>query len=123
MRSDLELRPGIALIFCGAANIGLSIGRCVTGWVTEPRQVVWFELTSWAIGLALASWGWSRLRQAKASRPELSWREFLSTDLPALGVVSITMVAMATMSGEQRESLIRSLREFIDAVSIARGGP
>jgi hypothetical protein len=121
MRSDLELRPGLVLILFGAANIVLSIGRCGTGWVTEPRRV-WFELANWAISLALAAWGWSRLRRAEASRLDLSWREYLGTDLPALGVVVTCIVALAAMSGEQRDSLIRSLREFTDMVSLARGG-
>jgi hypothetical protein len=60
---------------------------------------------------------------ARASRPDLSWHEFLGTDLPALGVVAICIVAVAAMSSEQRESLMLSLREFIDVVNIARGGP
>jgi hypothetical protein len=122
MRSDLELRPGIALILFGAVNIVLSIVRCVTGGVAEPHRV-WFELANWVISLAVASWGWSRLRGAKASRPDLSWWEFLGTDLPALGMVALSMVAWVAMSGEQRESLIRTFREFIDMVSIARGRP
>jgi hypothetical protein len=122
MRSDLELSPGIDLILFGAASIGVSIGRCVTGWVSEPRRV-WFELAHWAVALALAAWGWFRLRRARASRPDLSWREFLGTDLPALGVVATSIVALAAMSSEQRDSLLCFLREFTDAVSIARGGP
>jgi hypothetical protein len=122
MSSDRDLRPGIALIVGGAVVIGLSVGRCVTGWVTGPSRVV-FEATNWAIGLTLASVGWWRLRRAKASLLGLSWRAFLGTDLLALGVVAAFGMAVAGMTDEQRESLVNSLREFIDAVNVARGGP
>lgn len=122
MRSDRDLRPGIALIAGGAVVIGLSVGRCVTGWVTGPSRVV-FELTAWGIGLALASAGWWRLRRAKAGHLGLSWREFVGNDLLALGVVAVFALALAGMTAEQRDSLVNSLREFIDAVNVARGGP
>ncbi len=122
MSSEREMRPGTALIACGAGVIGLSLGRCVAGGVAGPSRVV-FELTNLAIGLACASAGWWRLSRAKAGRPDLSWRKFIGTDLLALGVVATYLLAVSRMSSEQRESVMQSLREFLDLVHLARGGP
>jgi hypothetical protein len=40
-----------------------------------------------------------------------------------LGIVAVLVVAFAVMPREQRDGLLRGLREFTDALGIARGRP
>jgi len=114
-------RPGVGLLVCGAVVVGLSAARIATGWAPGPGWLL-FESASWAVGGVLGLWGWSRLRRAKAAYPELSWREFLHTELVA---VAILVVAFAVFGAppEMREGLMRSLREISDTIGIARGRP
>jgi hypothetical protein len=100
--------------------IGLSIAvRYQLGPDLPWLQV---ELPFWTIGLPVTFWGWSSLRRAKASRPDLTWWQFLKTDLPPLGLVAL-IVALVAIPSELREELIRSLQELTNSVNIARGRP
>ncbi len=74
-------------------------------------------------GVILLQRGWLRLRHAKASRPDLTWWQFLRDDLVGLGIVVVLMSVGTAMSREQLESLGRSLREAVDLINIARGRP
>jgi hypothetical protein len=121
MITDWEPRPGIALIWFGAVFIGLSIVRFATGEAPDPRCPQ-FEIANCAMGLGLLFWGWSRLRRAKVTRPDLTWRQFVLTDeIFALIFVVALIGALAGVPMEQREALMRSLLEFIDTLRIARG--
>src|SRR6516165_1261727 len=84
VRFDAGLRPGMAFIACGALFIALSAERVATGWAPGTRGLL-FEFVSCAVGAALGLWGWSRLRRAKANRPDLTWWQFLHDDLIGLG--------------------------------------
>jgi hypothetical protein len=123
MNSDREPRPGTGLIGCGAVFIGLSISRLAIGWAPDARWRLHFEIESCVIGLALVFVGWSRLRKAKAGRPDLTWMQFLHTDLITWVVVVVSCAVFAAIPAEQREELLRQLKEFSDAIMIARGRP
>jgi hypothetical protein len=112
----------MAFIACGALFIALSAERVATGWAPGTRGLL-FEFVSCAVGAALGLWGWSRLRRAKANRPDLTWWQFLHDDLIGLGIVVVLLAVFVALSAEQRDGLLRSLREFVDLISIARGPP
>jgi hypothetical protein len=122
MSSDWAPRPGTGLIVGGAMFIGLSIARLAIGQAPGPHWLQ-FEMTFWLIGLALVFMGWSRLRKAKAGRPDLTWVQFLHTDLLGLMFVAVSFSVLAAIPHEQREALFRQLKEFTDAMMIARGRP
>jgi hypothetical protein len=122
VRIDAGLRPGVGFIAYGAVFIALAVERVATNWTTGPRSLV-FEFGSYAVGSALGLWGWSRLRRAKANRPDLTWWQFLHNDLIGLGIGVVLIAGFLALSPEQRDGLVRSLREFADLVSIARGRP
>jgi hypothetical protein len=110
------------LILVGALIIGLSAARLATGWA-PGRGWLLFEAASWAAGAVLVQWGWSRLRPAKAARPDLSWPQFLRDDLIALGIVVALLGALLALPPATREDLIRSLWEVAHRLHIVRGGP
>jgi hypothetical protein len=116
------LRPGLGRIAFGAMVIGLSAARVATAWVPGPERIL-FEVGHCAIGAGLGLWGWSRLRRAKATRPELSWRQFLQADLIGLGVVAAVLAAVMAIPADRREGLARSAREAFELVHAARGHP
>jgi len=53
----------------------------------------------------------------------MTWWQFLGTDLIGLGIVAMLLAGLAAMPREQRDALLRTLREFSDALGIARGRP
>jgi hypothetical protein len=122
MNGDPEFRPGMVLLVCGVVVVGLSLPRVATGGAPGPG---WFPVvfSNLAVGAGLGLWGWSRLRRAKAARPDLTWWQFLYADLIGLGLGAVLMAGFAAMPPEQRDGLVRSLQEFIDVVSAARGRP
>jgi hypothetical protein len=75
------------------------------------------------IRAALGLWGWSRLRRAKGGRPDLSWPRFLHDELIGLGIAAVLLAVFAALPPEQRAGLVRSLREFAELLSLARGRP
>jgi hypothetical protein len=76
--------------------LGLPAAQVVIGGAADRRWPL-FAAVSWAAGGALVWWGWSRLRAAKADRPDLSWRQFLRDDLFALGIVIVLCAALAAL--------------------------
>jgi hypothetical protein len=102
--------------------LGLPAAQLVIGGAADRRWLL-FAAVSWAAGGALVWWGWSRLRAAKATRPDLSWRQFLRDDLIALGIVVVLCAALAAMPRGTRDDLTRSLLEFVHRLHVARGGP
>ena len=115
-------RPGVGLIAFGAVVVGMSAARIASGWAPGPGWLL-YESAFWAVGAALGLWGWSRLRRAKATDPDLSWREFLHTDLIGIGVFVALFAVLAAMPAELRDRLMQFLREVHDAIGIARGRP
>jgi hypothetical protein len=122
VRFGSGLRRGIAFIACGAVFIALSAERVATGRPLGSRSLL-FVFTSCSIGAAVALWGWSRLRLAKESHPDLTWWQFLRDDLIGLGFGVVLLAVFVTLPVEQRDGLLRFLRELVDLVSIARGPP
>jgi hypothetical protein len=117
---EFRPRPGAGLIGAGAVILGLSAARVATGWAPS-RELLLFVAASWAGGGALVLWGWSRLRRAKAARPDLSWPQFLRGDLIGLGVVAALIGIVAVMPRELHEALTRSLNEVAHQLHMARG--
>jgi hypothetical protein len=119
MSSD-SLRPGLTFIAFGAIVLGLSAARVATGWNLGPG---WpgFEIGHSAVGVAFGLWGWSRLRRAKATRPDLTWWQFLRDDLITLGVGGVLLVWVLLLTPEQRNSLWKTLLEVVDLVGKAKG--
>jgi hypothetical protein len=107
-------------VFGGALVVVLSVVRVATGWAAGPPRLL-PEFTSCVLGTALGLWGWSRLRRAKAGRPDLSWRQFLRRDLITLGIAAALIAGFAALTPAQRDELLRTLREYAELLSIARG--
>jgi hypothetical protein len=63
------------------------------------------------------------LRRAKMNCLELTWWQFLHDDLIGYGICVALMAVFVSLSAEQRDGLVRSLREFVDLLSIVRGWP
>ena len=81
-----------------------------------------FEAGSCVAGAALVLWGWSRLRRAKADRPDQTWWQFLGADdLVALAVVAVLVAAFLALTREQRDAVVRSFLAFLDLIIMARG--
>jgi hypothetical protein len=102
--------------------LGLPAAQAVIGGAPDRRWLL-FAAVSWAVGAALVWWGWSRLRAAKADRPDLSWPRFLRDDLIALGVAAVVFGTLAAVPPAARDDLTRSLMEFVHRLHVARGGP
>lgn len=116
------LRPGLCLIAFAALVIGLSSVRVATGWPPAPERIL-FEVGHCALGGGVGWWGWSRLRRAKATRPDMSWRQFLQRDLIGLAIAAALFGAVMALPAECREGLWRSFRELVELMSAARGRP
>jgi hypothetical protein len=56
-------------------------------------------------------WGWSRLRRAKAARPDLSRGQFLHDDLVGIGIFAAVMVGLLAMPRVWCEGLTQWLHE------------
>jgi hypothetical protein len=104
----------------GALVVALSAVRVATDGAPGAGRAL-FEVVPCAVGAGVGLWGWSRLRRAKAARPDLSWRRFLQADLIGLAIVAVLLAALLAMPADQREGLWRSFRELIDLMSAARG--
>jgi high-affinity Fe2+/Pb2+ permease len=113
-------RPGVVFMVCGALFLGLSVARLAINWAPGPGWP-WFELGNGVVAAALLLWGWSRLRRAKAARPDLSWWQFLHGDLIGLGLAVVLLSIVAALSPEQRNSLMNSLLEIVNLISMAKG--
>jgi hypothetical protein len=110
---------GLVCMACGAALFGLSAARVATGWNPGPGRP-WFEVGNCAAGVALGLWGWARLRRARATRPDLTWWQFLRDDLIGLGVGGVLLVGVLVMPPEQRDSLWKALLEVAELMGKAR---
>ena len=122
VRFNAGLRPGVAFIAFGAVVIALSAERFTTGRAPGVAGLL-FESGHCAVGATVGLWGWSRLRRAKATHPDLTGWQFLHDDLIGLGIGVVLMAVFVALSAEQRDGLLRSLQEFAELVSIARGRP
>ena len=121
MRSGPAPRPGVAPIGAGVMVLVAPAAQLLIGG--PDRKWLLFAAVSLAIGAALLWWGWSRLRAAKAARPDLSWPQFLRDDLIAGGIVAVLCGALLTLPRSTLEDLLRSLMEFLHRLHVARGGP
>jgi hypothetical protein len=115
-------RPGVVCLTCGAVLLGLSAVRVASHWVPDPGRL-WFEFGNGVVGVALCLLGWSRLQRAKAARPDLNWWQFLHSELIGLGVVVVLLPSLAALSAEQRNSLVKSLMDLANLVSLVKGEP
>ena len=111
--------PGAIWMFCGAVFLALSAGLA-TNWAPGPRGS---EFVNGVIGVALLMWGWSRLRRAKAARPDLSWWQYLHVELIAVAILLVWLPIFAAMSAEQRKSLVDWLLELAQLIQMAKGPP
>jgi hypothetical protein len=117
---EYKLRPGVVLITWGTILIGHLF---VAVSVDKPPQsrFILVECLFLLVAAGVCWWGWHRLREAKASHPELSWWRFLRSDLICLGLIAAFLAVFAAMSKEQRDDLARSMREFYDLIEAGRG--
>jgi len=107
---------------CGAIFLGLSVARLAINWAPGPGWP-WFELFNGVVATALLLWGWSRLRRARAARPDLSWWQFLQGDLIGFVIGLVLLSIVAALSPEQRNSLMNGLLELAHLISMSKGLP
>jgi len=119
---DSGSRPGVGSIVGGLVIAGLTSAPVATGWAPGLKGLL-FALGGCAIGAILCKVGWHHLQRTKAVRLDMTWWQFLGTDLIGLGIVAMLLAGLAAMPREQRDALLRTLREFSDALGIARGRP
>jgi hypothetical protein len=107
-------RPGTGLIGVGILILVLNVlgPLWAIGEVPLPKWLL-FEAVSWGVSTALVLWGWSRLRRAKATYPDLSWRQFLHDDLIGLGIFGALMVVLLAMPRVWLEGLTQWLHEIM----------
>jgi hypothetical protein len=113
-------RPGIGWLMCGVMFLlTLPLAAATTPWDSSRR---WFllALMTCTIGGVTLWVGWSRLQKAKAARPDLTWWQFVRDDVIVLGIVVVLMVGFMALSHDQREGLMRSLRDMVETISMAR---
>jgi hypothetical protein len=96
----------------------LSAVRVATFGARWPQLL--FELGICLVGAAVGRWGWARLRRAKADHPDLNWPQFLRDDIIVLGVGAVLVAVFVALPAEQRDGLLRSLREVVDWLSLVR---
>src|SRR5262249_24224569 len=109
---DSHFRPGVACMAGGAIVLGMSAVRLATNWAPGPGWL-WVELVNGVVATALLLWGWSRLRRAKAARPDLNWWQFLHHELIGLAILLVVLPIFAALSEEQRHGLFQSLLDLL----------
>jgi hypothetical protein len=117
---EAQHRPGVVVPATGVLMVGLSAARLLVGPGAGPAGP-WFAVAVGTAGAALAVWGFARLCRARVARPNRSWWRLLRTDLVALGVAAVWLAVWAALSAEQRDGLVRSVREAFELVHVARG--
>jgi hypothetical protein len=103
---------------CGAVLITHSVVRVAFGVDGRPHQLL-FGLGICGAGAALVLWGRWLLRRAKAAHLGQTWRQFLGSDLIALGIAAALMAFFFSLSPEQRDGLQRSFRELLELFRLA----
>ncbi|HKB02685.1 MAG TPA: hypothetical protein VKD90_10725 [Gemmataceae bacterium] len=102
--------------------VGLAAARLLAGPGPGPAGP-WFAVAVGAAGAGLALWGFARLRRARAVRADWSWWGLLRTELVALGIATVWLTVWVALPAEQRDALVRSMREAFELVHVARGHP
>jgi hypothetical protein len=120
MNANSHPRPGLVCLCYGAVLLGLSAVRLATGDDPGPGRLG-FELVNSAVGTGLILWGWSRLRRARAARPNLTWCQFLYDDWIVFGVMVLLLTGWLAMTPEQRDALGKSLLKLAELYSMVRG--
>jgi hypothetical protein len=120
MSADSHPRPGFVCLCCGTALLGLSAARLATGHDPAPGRLG-VELTHVTFGTGLILWGWSRLRRARAARPDRTWCQFLYDDLILLGIIVTLLTGLVAMTPEQRDALGKSFLKLAELYSMVRG--
>jgi hypothetical protein len=121
MSSDAQSRPGFERLAAGVIFLALAVARLAGGPGSGPGWP-WPDVVGAAGGAAVALWGWSVLRRAKAGRPDLTWRQFLRGDLVAALVMAVVIPLWAAMPAEWRDAVLRRLAEGAELITVARGG-
>jgi hypothetical protein len=75
------------------------------------------------MGAALVIWGRFRLQRAKAERTDLTWWQYLRSDIIMLGIAALLIGGFMAMPHTAREELIRTITDFYNQLGIAKGGP
>ena len=109
---------GLLLVLDASANL-IGIG----GWVTDRHRFSF--MVALYIAAFLLSWvGWNRLSKLKQEKPEQDWWHFLRTELIALGFLvffGFLGAAFWSLPKETRESIVQTMREFIETTHVIRG--
>ena len=122
MSSNAEFRPGVVLIVCGVVFVALSVVRVATAPAVDAAR--WSaELFCCAAGAALGLWGWSRLRRAKASCPDLSWPRFLRDELVGFSIVAVVLAGFLALAPHQRDRLVRGVWQLFELFMLVKVGP
>jgi hypothetical protein len=109
-------------IVLGSLAIGVSainIAQGSKGWVTDSGRFT-FMAGIFVCGIAGCWFGWKQLRKLKEQTPELSWWQFLRTELIVLTILFFLFLGIGILPEEKRQGLIKFLHEMNVAI---RGHP
>ena len=117
-----ELPAVVFVPATGLIMLGLAVARLVAG--PGPGMCgPWFAVAIGIAGTGLAAWGFGRLRRLRAACPHRPWRELTRADLAAVGIVAVWLSVWSSLTAEQREEAMRSVRDAFELVHVARGHP
>ena len=121
-------RPGIGRMLVGLYTVGM-VAVCARHGPPPGRDPVWVLLALTgllAAGVLMVRWGWGRLHRAKSEHPQLTWWQFLHTEVVALALLVGIAVVLLAVGEDGRQTFLAavlSLYELRDQVGVARGGP
>jgi Na+/H+ antiporter NhaA len=119
---ESKRRRAVAFIVLGSFAIGvaaINIAQGSKGWVTDSSRFT-FMAGLFVCGIAGGWFGWKQLRKLKEQMPDLSWWQFLRTELIVLMLLFFLALGIGVLPEEKRQDLANFLHEMNIAL---RGHP